>query len=172
MKKLLAIVLLTLGILCSGSKTLIASDRPIFDQHEVIRALAKIDPTKVKLYLFSIDPLQRQDVIHEAPNFFHGFPVLGKVEIEPLSEKEALLKAFTQGAKESTGAVANCFEPRHGLRIVRGQQKTDFVICYSCLSIDAYGFGPINYFLTSGSPSETFNHLLDQYHIKKASPEN
>jgi len=137
-------------------------------QLAVVKSLEKIDPFKIQLYLYSLDPSNRQEIIHDAPNVFYGFPILGKVEIRPLAEKEALLKAFIQGVKESNGVVAACFEPRHGLRIIQGDQQTDFVICYTCLSIDAHGFGPITNFLTSGSPAITFNQFLDQYHITKA----
>jgi hypothetical protein len=170
MKKLAILILCIFLNGIGRSDDVGASSEEQFKERQlaVVKSLEKIDPSKIQLYLYSLDPLKRQEVVHDDPNVFYGFPILGKVEIRPFGEKEALLKAFIQGVKESNGVVAACFEPRHGLRMIQGDQKTDFVICYTCLSIDVYGFGSVHGFPTSGSPVTIFNQFLDQYHITKA----
>jgi hypothetical protein len=170
MKKHAAFIVCLLLECIAFSGVAYASDQPAFNQQPVVAALEKISASEIQIYLYSLDPSNRKEIIHDAPNVFYGFPILGKVEIKPLGEKEALLKAFIQGVKESNGVVAACFEPRHGLRVIQGDKRTDFVICYTCLSIDAHGFGSFTNFLTSGSPETIFNQFLDQYHITKAKP--
>lgn len=170
MKKLVVLILFAfLNDMGRSDDTGISPDK-IFEKSQMaaVESLKKIGPTNVQLYLYSLDPSNRQQVVHDAPNVFYGFTILGKVEIKPPGEKETLLTAFIRGVKESHGEAADCFKPRHGLRIIQGDQKIDFVICYTCLSIDAYGFGSIHGFLTSGSPVTIFNQFLDHYHVKKA----
>jgi len=139
-------------------------------QSTAVEALEKINPDKIQLYLYSLDPLNRQPIIHDAPSVFYGYPILGRVEIKPIEEKRTLFQAFIQGVKESDGMEADCFEPRHGLRVIQEGRKTDFVICYSCLSVSAIGFGSNYEFLTSGTPMTLFNQYLDRYHLRKADP--
>jgi len=141
-------------------------------QSKAADAIDKIPASKVRLFLYSLNPHDYRVFDGKLPEnsdqTFHRYPVLGGVEITSLEEKTNLLNAFTKGIRESDGQVAACFNPRHGLRIVDGTVTNDFVICFECLQVQAYGFSGGHDFLTSGSPSGTFNKVLDEYHIKKA----
>ena len=99
---------------------------------------------------------------------FYGYPILGKVEIVPPQERIKLLNAFAKGVRESSGDAANCFNPRHGIRIVTETSTNDFVICFECLQVQAYGFNGGQFFSTGSSPGIVFNSFLSQYHIKRA----
>jgi hypothetical protein len=142
------------------------------DQARIADAIEKVPASEMRLFLYSLDP-------HDASRFggklpensaksFHWMPILGCVEIVPFQEKTNLLGALAQGVRASDSIVANCFDPRHGLRIVTKSSTNDFVICFECLQVQAYGFAPSSYFLTGNSPAATFNNLLDEYKIKKA----
>jgi hypothetical protein len=70
---------------------------------------------------------------------FHGFPVLGKVEVTDAGKRQELIGAVKVGIYTSyIGASAACFNPRHGVRLVRNEQWVDYVICFECGNVDGY----------------------------------
>jgi len=149
-----------------------ADDNFKADQTRIADAIEKIPASKIKLFLYSLDPHDARRFSGKLPEnsnkSFHYFPILGRVEIVSTQEKTNLLGAFTKGIKENNESLANCFDPRHGIRIVSETATNDFVICFECLQVQAYGFNAGKYFLTSSSPNATFNKFLDEYHLKKA----
>jgi hypothetical protein len=141
-------------------------------QSRIADVIEKIPAEKIKLFLYSLNPNdhRRYDrkFSENSDESFHWMPVLGHIEIASTQEKVNLLKAFSSGVRENDGMVANCFEPRHGIRIISETSTNDFVICFKCLSVEVYGFNSSHGFLTSSTPDATFNSLLDKYKIKKA----
>ena len=141
-------------------------------QARIADKIEKIPASKVKLFLYSLDPHDVRRFEGKLPEnseeSFHWIPILGRVEIVSTQEKTNLLFAFAKGVRECNGLVASCFDPRHGIRIVTETTTNDFVICFECLQVEAHGFGSIQGFETSGSPNATFNKFLDEYKIKKA----
>jgi hypothetical protein len=141
-------------------------------QARIADEIEKIPASNAKLFLYSLDPHDVSRFEGKLPEnsakSFHWMPILGSVEIIPLQEKTNLLGALAKGVRESDGLEANCFDPRHGLRIVTKTATNDFVMCFECLQVQASGFPSSGNFLTSGSPAGTFNKFLDKYKIKKA----
>ena len=121
-------------------------------------------------FLYSLNPGGSTNYSVNTDRIFHGFSILGKAEIKPADDPAALLKTFAQGIREDDGQAAFCFNPRHGLRMVVGSATNDFVICFECGSVHAYGFANGTGFLITGSPGAAFNHLVDKYHLKKPGP--
>jgi uncharacterized protein (TIGR03067 family) len=98
---------------------------------------------------------------NKAAGAFYGYRVLGKTVLKDKKARQKLLDAFYKGVTDSEGAVAGCFNPRHGIRAKHGDKTTDLVICFECLSLAIHG--PDKYkgsLLTTGSPSGTFNKIL------------
>jgi hypothetical protein len=149
-----------------------ADDNFRADQTRVANAIEKILTSKIKLFLYSLDPHDARRFSEKFPEnsdeSFHHIPVLGRVEIIGTQEKTNLLGAFARGIRENNDMLANCFDPRHGIRIVTKTATNDFVICFECLQVQAYGFGADKYFLTSSSPNIVFNKFLDEHQLKKA----
>lgn len=92
-----------------------------------------------QLILYSIDG---QDYGPEnAPKVeetFHGYPVLGKVEIKEAEKREEIIAALKDGIAGSDGTMAKCFWPRHGIRAVEKGQTIDYVICFECYQLQVY----------------------------------
>ncbi len=65
------------------------------------------------------------------PKFFHGHPVLQTTATDKPDEIAALLKSVTRSMRTAAFG-AKCFDPRHGLRLTRGDTHLDLVICYEC----------------------------------------
>jgi hypothetical protein len=149
-----------------------ADDRFKSDQADIAAAIEKIQASQVKLFLYSLNPNDSRIFEGKLPEnseeVFHRYPILGRAEMISAEEKARLLESFAKGIRESNGLVAQCFNPRHGIRIIAGTTTNDFVICFECLQVRAYNPNADKAFLTSSSPNKVFNKLLDEYHIKKA----
>jgi len=49
---------------------------------------------------------------------FHQWPVLGAVAVVSGTSRDEIVTAVALGVEENRGLVANCFNPRHGIRAV------------------------------------------------------
>ena len=110
--------------------------------------------------LLSLDPngLGKDQM---SPDAFHGFRVLGRTTVTDKETRQALNDALQLGAKENQGAVAACFNPRHGLHVISRGQVVDLVICFECAQVQAYnGGGERNNFLVAASPQPVFDEVL------------
>jgi hypothetical protein len=92
-----------------------------------------------KLTLYSIDgrdfaPAQRP----EADEEFHGYPVLGKVEITDAAKRKEIIRALNRGLARSDGTVAKCFWPRHAIHAVTKGRTIEYVICFQCYQLEAH----------------------------------
>lgn len=62
---------------------------------------------------------------------FHVYPVVGKVEITDEASRREITRALNAGLT-SVVMPNKCFWPRHAVRLVRGDETIDLVICFQC----------------------------------------
>lgn len=106
--------------------------------------------------LISLQPTQ-----DESENGFHGWQVLGKTIVERSETRRDLVAAFRKGVQENKGIAAGCFQPRHAIRVVRGETTIDFVICFECMNVGVFeGTKRGNGFHTTSSPQPLFDEVL------------
>lgn len=74
------------------------------------------------------------------PDFFHGYPVLQTATTSEPGSIDDLLKSVTRSMRASAYG-AKCFDPRHGLRLTRGDAHLDLVICYECEHVQLWEAG-------------------------------
>lgn len=116
------------------------------------------------LILYSIDgrdfPPGKEPITEEK---FHRYPVLGKVEIKDPDKRKAIITALKKGISESgDGAMADCFWPRHAIKLTENGKTIDYVICFECSRIYIYSGGSIERKPTTSKPQSVFNkHLQD-----------
>ena len=109
--------------------------------------------------LFSISPNVARSV--GAPNTFHGYPILGKLEVRG-DDKAKLLSALAKGQADKPEHGAKCFIPRHGLRLTKAGDSQDYVICFQCNYIDTGKDGEKSTRDTiSDAPRVVFNRILN-----------
>jgi hypothetical protein len=110
--------------------------------------------------LYSLNP--ELDFPHKAPNIFHYYPILGQVRIETGIERTNLVTVLSNAIAEG-GPMADCFDPRHGIRAKRDGETVDFIICFECGAINAFSSKGTNWiFPVSGSASALFNQTLQK----------
>jgi hypothetical protein len=118
------------------------------------RALAKADG--VELYSLDPDPRQTKD-----GGGFHGWKVLGKMEVKEAAARKELLGALRRSADENEVGPAMCFNPRHGLRLTAGGKTVDLVICFECFQVQVYeGTDKAKGFLITADPQPAFDRAL------------
>ncbi len=117
-----------------------------------------------KVVFYSIDGRGTKEVNEkEYEKYFHKFPVVGEVELTG-EDRSSLLTALNQGIAEGF-AKASCFWPRHGIRIERAGQTTDYVICFYCKFMEVHNSDGRKIVMTSDRPKAVFNQLLSKYEL-------
>ena len=130
--------------------------------------LDKLD-TPQQLTLYSVDG--RDFEPGEEPKTdekFHGYPVLGKVEITEEGQRRDLIAALKVGIDLSDGKLAACFWPRHAIRMVRENQTTDLVICFECYQLRDYKTKQVKTITITRDPQPLFDKTLQEVGIKLA----
>lgn len=74
----------------------------------------------------------------KASEFFHGYPVLGKVEISDSGKRNELIAALKDGITRKPDSPAKCYWPRHGLRVTQKGKIVEFVICFECSRFEEF----------------------------------
>lgn len=93
---------------------------------------------------------------------FHGYPVLGKVEVKDPENREAIIAALRKGIADSDGTMAKCFWPRHAIRTSENGKTTDYVVCFECLQLRIHADNATTIEATTDAPQPFFNkHLQD-----------
>ncbi|SRR5712691_8017143 len=137
---------------------------PFYSSQNVLPSETKrVLDTGERFILLSLDPTHpalRGESEPPPPETFHGYAVLGKIEIRDQTERAALLEALYKGIQDSEGRLALCFNPRHGVSATLAGETVDLVICFECLQVQTYaahGKGV----LTTDLPEPTFNRALE-----------
>jgi len=104
------------------------------------------------------------------PEKFHGYQVLGQIEVRDATTRAELVAALERGILEADG-LRGCFEPRHGIRAADGGETVDLVICFECVHMYVYrgqdASNP-NVVSISQSPLPVFRSVLDRAGIPTA----
>lgn len=61
--------------------------------------------------------------------------VLGRAAITNREEQLSLISSIEKSLQLADGKRFACFEPHHALRLKRGDQSADLIICFECLSL-------------------------------------
>jgi len=112
-----------------------------------------------EMTLFSIDGVRDRGGPLPPGESFHGYPVLGKVEVtDPVGRRE-VATALRAGLSEREMARA-CFWPRHGVRVTEGGRTADYLICFECCQLEVYDGGSKKVWTTGRSPQGALNRYL------------
>jgi hypothetical protein len=121
--------------------------------------------TKVTLYSIDGTGGPSEERKTKATESFHGRPVLGKVEIKSAESRSEIVQALKRSTQDLDHGGADCFWPRHGLRVEKDGETTDYVICFECYWIKVYIGGEIMNVVTKQDPQELLNRLLEEANI-------
>jgi hypothetical protein len=133
------------------------------------RAQAALEKSQ-NVELFSLDPSLPRKQTKES---FHDWAVLGKTTLNTEAGRKRLRTAFERAVRESSGAVAACFNPRHGIRVSYEKGTIDFIICFECLLVQIIeGDNYLPDVLVSDSGQIVFDGILRDAGIPLAKKKN
>jgi hypothetical protein len=116
--------------------------------------------------LLSLDP---SDGYSDEDSGFQGWRVLGITTIESPETRREVVEALQRGIAENQDCAAECFIPRHGIRVVRGDSSVDLVVCFECAQAYVYyGDEMFETVLVSDSPKPVFDRVLTAARVKLA----
>ncbi len=141
------VLLLGFAIGCSNGNTL---PGPVLESFQ--------DADEIVLY--SLEP--HPSKIDPDDQIFHGQGlILGETVIADAETRRSILTALESGVREHDGPVPSCFDPRHGIRIRKGEQVQDLVICFECVQIHWYQNDErAGHFRTSPTPQPVLDAIL------------
>jgi hypothetical protein len=106
--------------------------------------------------LFSLDPKEDNE-----KDGFHWYKILGRTTIKDADVRKKLVQTFGKGIDDFNGLPAKCFDPRHGIRVRKGDKTYDFLICFHCHLIPIFlGDKQIDTWYTRGDPQALFDKVL------------
>lgn len=127
--------------------------------------------TSITLYSIDGNHYPQDEIARRPANaeIFHGYPVLGKIELTDAADRKTLLSELRRGIEANEGTVAGCFIPRHALRATEASGTVDYVICFQCMQINVYENGKSGTnMLTTAAPQPAFDAILKKAKIALA----
>jgi hypothetical protein len=90
---------------------------------------------------------------------FHDQPILRSVVLS--SEQAARAgKQVTDSIARNPVLMTACFYPRHGIRLTRGAQHVDLVICFECETVHVYRGGAMERLNIDEAPRAALDAFL------------
>lgn len=102
---------------------------------------------------------------------FRGYPLLGRLPVTNAVVHQEVVKEFLASMDKSNGSKALCFMPRHAIRLKRGSDELDLLVCYECRYIVAHRGNDQWEVGVSGSSKVLLNRLLTEASIPLAPEE-
>jgi hypothetical protein len=120
--------------------------------------------------LYSLDPQSRgmKPADLKGKPIFHQYIILGQTPLKNAQTRADVLSALYKGIRTNKGGAAKCFNPRHGIRAVQGNQTVDLVICFECRQIKIYDGNGQHNASTESSPQPVFDRVLSQARVPLA----
>lgn len=123
---------------------------------------------RATLYSIWPHPGHRSTPAPTSEGEFHEFPVLGKIELKEAAIRSQVLQSLLMSIEDNFRGNSSCFEPRHALRLGRGTNELDMVICYYCGYMIITSGNKSEHVCLSDSSKGTLNRVLRAAGIKLA----
>lgn len=109
-------------------------------RNEISSAIWSCLKNPKEMILYSIDPNLEGEDLKLLPKdiLFHNFKILGSIKINNFEEQNKIVTEIESAVSMIDADFANCFWPRHGVRVTDGNIVYDFVICYHCNTLYLY----------------------------------
>lgn len=105
---------------------------------------ALVDSEEMEIFTLNPAP-QVDDDPHPAAakDLLHNHRILGRAQVTDPGERAELGRLIDRSTRRFADgeAIADCFSPRHALRVERGGVTIDILICYQCANVHVYGKG-------------------------------
>jgi hypothetical protein len=104
----------------------------------------------------------------EAQTKFHGFAVLGTLDISGSPERSTVVKQISKAIARSPLRMVACFYPRHGIRAeLENGELVDLLICFECATVYRFSEGREQRLNIKDQPEALLNSLLQKAGIRQ-----
>lgn len=117
-------------------------------------------PPPDQLTLYALNPISEPPGATPGAELLHGYRILGRSVIKEPDRRASLMAAILKSAQESDGHRANCFNPRHGLRVKSTGVIKEYVICFECSYMEVHSGGAMTGVPITQSARPLFNRCL------------
>ena len=122
----------------------------------------------------SIDPamIEEEGEPKSVGTWFHHYGSLGSQQAQETGELAAVRTAVLQALQsiQWDDEPYMCFEPRHGLRLEKGGEVLDFLLCFECENSHVYYRGEYQLGPIGRLGQEELNAFLDKHAIPRVRP--
>lgn len=136
----------------------------VFVLNPLLRSTKSALLTSDSFILYSLEPqsaIGNSQTLMHSTGKFHGNTVLGKIQIADPQVKAKLVNSLYNGIENNQGFAAACFNPRHGIRAMKGWRTIDVVICFECGHIDFHQYGRSSGLVNiDPTPQQIFDSVL------------
>jgi len=146
MQRLFPLTLGALSFVAMGCGQSSLKPTAVADVPELLRPFARASCVT----LLSIDGTK--DNPPKTADDFHGYPVLGRVEIKTANERDEIFKALKSATANQNGNPLLCFWPRHAFRVEKDGHVVDYLICFQCKYLMIF----------EGEGTESKDYLINQ----------
>lgn len=136
-------------------------------QAESAKAIEALFSGLNSVELFALDPSYRQKDDDPAPKLSR-WKITARATLADPKAIARLGSAIAGGIRESDGATARCFNPRHALRFQKDGKDVTVIICFECLQASVEGAADIKGFITTGRPEPAFDDVFAAAGIKQS----
>lgn len=132
---------------------------------QIGKKIKALKTSGAQIFLFSLNPGDPRGYAVNNARIFHGFPILGSTKIDDSDEKAGLVTSLATAVLDFDALPLYCFKPRHGLRIIHGATRSDFLICFECQNMHIYGFHGYSGCQVGAGASTYYERLLKKYRL-------
>jgi hypothetical protein len=111
------------------------------ERKQFIADLAKHLDKADRIDLLRINPRALPEGNPERKKELHGYEVLSEVRIDSKEQRKEAAAFLGKTLHWDDLRMAGCFNPRHGLRVVSGRRRLDFLICFECHRVMVFDGG-------------------------------
>ncbi len=92
----------------------------------------------------------------------YGYPILGSISITDPAQQREVLATLTSAIRYGHRMSANCFNPRHAIRLTSNDETVDFLICFECHRYHVYRNGVDDQSVSSHTISSSDQAFFDK----------
>jgi hypothetical protein len=159
-RRLLALLLITAVAAHGSLDDLLAAQKraaPVFE-----RAISEAN--EATLFLIDAGSGNREKMKDEeviaVPGMMGSWTILKKGVVRDPSLLAALGTSLRAGIENSDGKGANCFLPRHAIRVRIGDRDVTILICFHCEQGFVVNYPPCKGFFVSGEPAAAWDRVF------------
>jgi len=91
-----------------------------------------------RVEVMRLNPTPLAEAARQGKNTLHGYQIVASAKVETPATRREITGFVGKALHWNRHTMGDCFNPRHGMRIVSGMRTIEFVLCLECHGVDVY----------------------------------